>query len=251
MGVSHPHGSVPPTLTHTGISPLQPASKMDIASKNEFIYFMQRAVEDQQNDCYIELYNILLRAFVSADADFDGQVSLDEFGGMISAAAALPKKFGFDWWQGSPADMFKAIDENGDGSVSFDEWLSFAYKNYQGQKDLPAAFDKQDKDQFVANCKESLNTASESYKKIYRFSWKCFQAADADRDGQVSNFEFPTMISIATAAQKRLGLPAPFQLAEEREKTFAKMDENGDGSIAFNEWLAFFLQEIIAPVAAL
>ena len=59
-----------------------------------------------------------------------------------------------------------------------------------------------------------------------------------------------------------------FQLAEEREKTFAKMDENGDGSIAFNEWLAFFLQvvkigeffttklfsfpqEIIAPVAAL
>ena len=27
------------------------------------------------------------------------QVSQDEFGGMISAAAALPKKFGFDWWQ--------------------------------------------------------------------------------------------------------------------------------------------------------
>ena len=47
---------------------------MDIASKNEFIYWMQRAVEDQTNDCYIELYNILLRAFVSADADFDGQV---------------------------------------------------------------------------------------------------------------------------------------------------------------------------------
>merc|ERR1719454_552368 len=74
---------------------------MDIASKNEFIYWMQRAVEDQTNDCYIELYNILLRAFVSADADFDGQVSQEEFGGMISAAAALPKKFGFDWWQGS------------------------------------------------------------------------------------------------------------------------------------------------------
>ena len=27
------------------------------------------------------------------------QVSQEEFGGMISAAAALPKKFGFDWWQ--------------------------------------------------------------------------------------------------------------------------------------------------------
>ena len=32
------------------------------------------------------------------------------------------------------------------------------------------------------------NTASESYKKIYWFSWKCFQAADADRDGQVLPF---------------------------------------------------------------
>ena len=47
---------------------------MDIASKNDFIYWMQRAVEDQQNDCYIELYNLLLRVFVSADCDFDGQV---------------------------------------------------------------------------------------------------------------------------------------------------------------------------------
>ena len=33
--------------------------------------------------------------------------------------------------QGSPSDQFKAIDENGDGAVSFDEWLGFAYKNYQ------------------------------------------------------------------------------------------------------------------------
>merc|ERR1712032_1698866 len=177
---------------------------MDINSKSEFIYFMQRACEDQSNDCYIELYNILLRAFVCADCDFDGQVSEDEFGGMINAAAALPKKFGFDWWQGSPSDQFKAIDENGDGAVSFDEWLSFAYKNYQSQT-LPAAFDKADKDAFVADCKEVGNTASESYKKIYWFSWKCFQAADADRDGQVSGDEFATMIAISTANQKRLG----------------------------------------------
>merc|ERR1712080_709067 len=132
-------------------------SKMDIANKKEFIFFMQRAVEDQTNDCYIELYNILLRAFITADCDFDGQVSEEEFGGMIEAAAALPKKFGFDWWQGSSSDQFKAIDENGDGSVSFDEWSGYAYK------------------------------------KIYWFSWKCFQAADADRDGQVSGSEFATM----------------------------------------------------------
>merc|ERR1712012_340663 len=220
----------PSTPCHQDLASEQLANTMDINSKSEFIYFMQRACEDQSNDCYIELYNILLRAFVGADCDFDGQVSEDEFGGMINAAAALPKKFGFDWWQGSPSDQFKAIDENGDGAVSFDE---------------------ADKDAFVADCKEVGNTASESYKKIYWFSWKCFQAADADRDGQVSGDEFATMIAISTANQKRLGLPAPFQTQEERDACFKAMDENGDGAISYDEWLSFFLKDIISPVAAL
>jgi len=223
---------------------------INIKSKDEFIYFMQRACEDTFNDCYIELYNILLRSFVAADIDFDGQVSEDEFEGMINAAAAFPKKFGFEWWAGSGKDQFKAIDENGDGAVSFDEWLNFAYENYKSQK-LPVSFDKLEKDQFVADCKDSLNTGSDAYKKVYWFSWKCFQAADADRDGQVSNSEFATMINVATHNQKRLGLPAPYQTSDDRDVLFKKMDENGDGSISFDEWLAMFMKEIIAPVAAL
>lgn len=225
---------------------------MDINDKSEFIFFMQRACEDQFNDCYIELYNIFLRAFVAADCDFDGQVSEDEFAKMIEAASAFPKKFGFDWWQGSISEQFKAIDENGDGGIAFDEWLGFAYKNYQAQaKSLPVAFDKADKDAFVADCKNAADTATESYKKIYFFSWKCFQAADADRDGQVSMDEFGTMIDIATAAQKRLGLPAPFQTQEEREGCFKRIDENGDGGISYDEWLSCLIQDIISPVGAL
>ena len=119
----------------------------------------------------IMIYNNIIYNYYLIIHDY--QVSEDEFGGMINAAAALPKKFGFDWWQvgctyhrlcrlesqitslrtyndqnhnflffmkaslnlitlqGSPSDQFKAIDENGDGAVSFDEWLGFAYKNYQ------------------------------------------------------------------------------------------------------------------------
>merc|ERR1712128_354300 len=111
-------------------------AKMDIKTKDEFIFFMQRACEDTCNDCYIELYNILLRAFISADKDFDGQVS---------------------------EDQFRAIDENGDGGISFDEWLNFAYTHYQTQK-LPVAFDKEEKDAFVKSCKDSANTGSDAYK---------------------------------------------------------------------------------------
>merc|ERR1712062_722149 len=223
---------------------------MDIRSKDEFIYFMQRACEDTSNDCYIELYNILLRAFISADKDFDGKVDEGEFEGMISAAAAFPQKFGFEFWKGSGKDQSAAIDENGDGAVSFDEWLGFAYSNYKEQS-LATAFDKLDKDTFVKDCKNVGDTNSESYKKIYWFSWKCFQAADADRDGQVSGEEFGTMIAISTANQKRLGLPAPFQTQEERDACFKSMDENGDGAISYDEWLNFFLKDIISPVAAL
>ena len=43
----------------------------------------------------------------------------------------LDRQFYWVEHQGSPSDQFKAIDENGDGAVSFDEWLGFAYKNYQ------------------------------------------------------------------------------------------------------------------------
>ena len=41
------------------------------------------------------------RAFISADKDFDGKVDEGEFEGMISAAAAFPQKFGFEFWKGS------------------------------------------------------------------------------------------------------------------------------------------------------
>jgi len=225
-------------------------SSMDIRDKNEFVFFMQRALEDTFNDCYIELYNILLRAFVAADKDYDGQVSEDEFEGLINNAASFPKKFGFDWWQGTVKEQFRAIDENGDGVISFDEWLNFAIKNYQSQS-LPVAFDKMDKDAFVSECKEALNSGSESYKKVYWFCWKAFQAADADRDGQVTNSEFAAMINVATAAQKRLGLPAPYQTASERDSCFQQMDENADGSISFNEWLSFYMKDILAKTAAL
>merc|ERR1711934_1191961 len=137
--------SAPQGSSHSDTRVSENLLKMDIRNKDEFIIFMQRATEDTSNDCYIELYNILLRAFISADKDFDGKVDEGEFEGMISAAAAFPKKFGCEFWAGSGKDQFAAIDENGDGAVSFDEWLGFAYNHYKTQA-LDVAFDQMDKD---------------------------------------------------------------------------------------------------------
>ena len=35
--------------------------RMDVASKSDFDFFMVRALANTTDDCYIELYNILLR----------------------------------------------------------------------------------------------------------------------------------------------------------------------------------------------
>ena len=68
---------------------------MDINSKSEFIYFMQRACEDQSNDCYIELYNILLRfcfikkiAFLVKKKCFWSKKNMSSLSGLLCAPIA-------------------------------------------------------------------------------------------------------------------------------------------------------------------
>jgi len=228
---------------------------MDIKNKEEFEFFMQRAIASfaagtNLDDNYIELYNILLRSFAIADTDYDGQVSIEEFQPMLDSASALPNKFGYNWWEGTCEDFFGRIDEDGDGSITFHEWLGFALKHYQEKAtSLPVAFDLTEKEAFIATCKGSTTEGSAAFKTVYWFQWKCFQAADGDRDGMVSADEFDKMIEMATSNQKRLGLPVQFATAEERADTFKKMDENGDESISFDEWLVFSNKEIISKVA--
>jgi len=237
--------------------------RMDLGNQNEFNYFMVRALASTDDDCYIELYNLLLRSFVRADVDFDGKVSVEEFDSMIEAAAALPRKFGYQWWneaacpdeasrKASREELFKKIDENNDGGISFDEWLAFALQHYkESTSSLPKGLGEESKDVFIATCKKYSEASTDEYKRLYWFHWQCFQAADADRDGMVSGEEFNKMIDMATANQKRNGLEVPFASQESRAEMFAKMDENGDGSISFDEWLSFSLEQIIAKVASL
>ena len=128
---------------------------------------------------------------------------------MIEAAAALPRKFGYNWWNEDKCntdeeknnvckDFFSQIDENGDGSVSFEEWLEFAMKHFQEKcrSELPVAFDALDKESFIMACKSPGID-------VYWFMWKSFQAADVDRDGLVDATEFEKMIVTATAPIQR------------------------------------------------
>jgi len=241
---------------------------MDMRTKEEFQHFMCRAMDSftqgtNTDDCYIELYNILLRCFISADVDSDGQIGLEEFPCMVEQAAQLPRKFGYHWWgeEGCSGEeerlqaatkLFNKIDENGDGAVSFEEWLAAALSNYQQlvASSLPPNLISMDKEAFLAVLRGAAASDAASQRCLYFFHWQCFQAADSDRDGMVSQQEFSKMLEMATQAQKRLSLWVAYPSPEDKAAAFAAVDENGDGSVSFDEWLNFANQEILAKVAA-
>ena len=224
---------------------------MDIKTKQEFVQFIKRAVASTSDDCYIELYNLLLRCYVAADVDMDGKVDCSEFSGMIEHAAALPKQHGEGWWEEGDekrAELFKKIDDNGDGAISFDEWLAFVIEKYKGLvSSLPPTPEELGKDAFVAICKGATD-GSESHRALYFLHWKAFQAADADRDGKVDEGEFATLINVLTETPKKLGLSLPPLEEADRKAMFAAMDENGDGAISFDEWLGFSMKTIISQI---
>merc|ERR1711915_157452 len=129
-------------------------------------------------------------------------------------------------------DLFKTIDENNDGAISFDEWLAFVMKRYRGLvAALPKTPEELEKDTFVGLCKEAQTPG-----------------ADAARDGKVSEGEFDLMINYLIDTPKRLGVSLPSLTADERKSMFTAMDANGDGAISFDEWLSFSMTNIIAKV---
>merc|ERR1712157_22147 len=68
-------------------------------SKEDFIWFVKKAVQDKKSYSYSELYHSLLKIFVDADTNRDGLVSKASFSKLIDAAASMPRAYGY-----APAD---------------------------------------------------------------------------------------------------------------------------------------------------
>merc|ERR1712221_32649 len=105
-------------------------------SKEDFIWFVKKAVQDKKSYSYSELYHSLLKIFVDADTNRDGLVSKASFSKLIDAAASMPRAYGY-----APADsdlykteeekdaarqkIFDSMDLKSTGVITFDEWLKF------------------------------------------------------------------------------------------------------------------------------
>merc|ERR1712126_755560 len=64
-------------------------------SKEDFIWFVKKAVNDKKSRSHSVMYHSLLKLFVDADTNKDGLVSRASFSKLIDAAAAMPRAYGF------------------------------------------------------------------------------------------------------------------------------------------------------------
>ena len=109
------------------------------STKAEFVTFIKKAM-DRKSSEFRELFIFLLKCFVDADKDRDGAIQEEEFDTMVEIATSGITRHGLapstkslyksDAERRSARKaLFKQIDCNNDGSISFDEWFSYAFED--------------------------------------------------------------------------------------------------------------------------
>merc|ERR1712227_851897 len=132
--------SVGVPTTYTKMTTTIPAVNNFNKSKEDFIWFVKKAVTDKKSYSHSEMYHTLLKMFVDADTNKDGLVSRGSFSALIDQAAALPRAYGYaptdsDMWKNQQEKdvarqkMFDSMDLKATGVITFDEWLKFCLEH--------------------------------------------------------------------------------------------------------------------------
>merc|ERR1712228_417789 len=178
-------------------------------SKEDFIWFVKKAVQDKKSYSYSELYHSLLKIFVDADTNRDGLVSKASFSKLVDAAASMPRAYGY-----APADsdlyktgeekdaarqkMFDSMDLKSTGVITFDEWLKFCREHIAAKTatmDPHPIIDQGSVDEY----KKFVKTAIESPEsteavELYWYMLEIFTEFDTDKDGIIKMAEFKAMM---------------------------------------------------------
>jgi len=97
-------------------------------TKEEYVAYVDEAVNKPDSIASTTLYNYLLTLFVEADVDCKGKISYEQFDGLVEIAAASPRHFGLAPPGRDAAarrEMFDAMDYNKSGHVTFRKFLRF------------------------------------------------------------------------------------------------------------------------------
>merc|ERR1712024_379818 len=240
------HSSVVRSLEHSSITPAIMSCPVNTfnKSKEDFIWFVKKAVTDQKSYSHSELYHSLLKLFVDADTNKDGLVSRASFSKLIDAAAAMPRAYGY-----APTDaelykseaekdasrqrMFDSMDLKSTGVITFDEWLRFCREHIAAKVSTMDAH-------------PILDSGS---VELYWFMLELFTEADTDKDGIVKLAEFASTMDQLVAVPKKHGLTCcPPQT--QYEALLKQYDPVGDGDLTVDEWIKLCTEEVFKKCIA-
>merc|ERR1711970_828335 len=229
-------------------------------SKEDFIWFIKRAIKDKKSDAYAELYHCLIKMFVDVDTNRDGLVSKGSFSKLVDMAASIPRMYGY-----APADselyktdnekdqarqkMFDSMDLKGTGVITVDELLKFCIEHIIVKTATLAAhpiLDHGDLKEFKQFLQPALVVGNPENTELYWFLLELFTEADLDKDGIVMLTEFSEMLDRALETPNKLGMTHPdkglmdaddSKRKESHHVIFKTYNPVGDDKMCFDEWV--------------
>merc|ERR1712040_8814 len=245
--------SCPTSNMSSGITAVNTFNKF----KEDFIWFVKKAVQDKKSYSHSELYHSLLKLFVDADTNKDGLVSKASFSKLIDAAATMPRAYGY-----APADeelyktdaekdaarqkMSDSMDLKATGVITFDEWLKFCREHIAAKTatmDPHPIIDQGSVDEYKKFIQTAINKSDSSEAvELYWYMLEIFTEHDQEKTGFVKIDTFPSMMHLFLETPVKHGLETPSKDAY--ETLFKKYDPRNDGRLTVDEWMTLAREEV-------
>jgi len=233
-------------------------------SKEDFIWFVKKAVSDKKSDAHAELYQTLLKMFAEADTNRDGLVSKASFSQLVDKAATLPRLYGFaptdeemfkndQEKEQARAKLFSSLDVKSTGVITFDEWYKFAMEHIASKVATLAAhpiLDKASKQEFLQFLKMAKKQGTPENTELYWYLVELFTEADSNKNGLITKAAFPALVESLLAIPKKLNIEHPYEAlyADDAKKVtfldglFIGSNPVGDEKMTVDEWIAFAMK---------
>merc|ERR1712126_176890 len=226
-------------------------------SKEDFIWFVKKAVNDKKSYSHSELYHSLLKIFVDADTNRDGLVSKASFSKLIDAAASMPRAYGYapedsalyktgDEKDAARQKMFDSMDLKSTGVITFDEWLKFCREHIAAKTattDPHPIIDQGTADEYKKFIETAINKSdSTEAVELYWYMLEIFTEHDLEKTGFVQLDNFSSMMHEFLSTPVKHGLKTPSK--DEYGTLFKKYDPRNDGRLTIDEWMSLAREEV-------
>merc|ERR1711874_709589 len=259
MGSLVPAGDCP-TYKFTTLSPLFLLFKMTEAatttnipafiftektfgkSKEDFLWFVKKAIADKSSAAYGELFQKLLKIFVNADTNRDG---------LVSKASFLTLTTGF------VPEGTTAFATDAEKTEACDKMFNMMDLKHIETKvatlDPHPILNAGTKDEFKTFITKAVETGTPEHTELFWYILETFLDHDSNKDGNVTEYAFSTMVDKILAVPLKLELVKTDEkffgenLAKKpeiRKEQFVKYNIRGDGRMSFDEFLSFCMDNI-------